>query len=406
MYAAGRAHSTPNAVAWLTSALSEGGSRLTAWASLLFFFLSTVHNENQQKATLFSSRTAKQSHLEDLHASAAVSISLRKDIRASSIEVGHDSDSFLRILRRSPRSVATMNRDLLFANLLEASDVAEINGGIKLRKEWVDWTESYPSTDVSFLPVEKIPFMPSPGNLDVPLLLLPADFERSRDANGNANGALPRPFRRNPSKLVELAKFNGSLLLARLRLGLDREESEDEWRSRIQTSISLPTIRQVYPQMPQSIIDSPSSSSTTYPQSAYNVLLAEFRRVHAAANWIITQAKTRSRGEIMAPLAANLTSYHSSLQAYLRDTAPRAILPDIQPIFRDLVIFKTGQGEAKREAAASLRALVLKIRQALREVPDYFAQALMHGTWDDNEMEAVVVAIQEFGGEDGGPTTL
>lgn len=127
---------------------------------------------------------------------------------------------------------------------------------MKLKKDWIAWIGKRLPDNAASLPVESLPYLPSPEVVDIPLLVGPADFS-------GKDRYLPTVFRSNPSKLTELAKFNGALLLARLRMAIDRGRrfDEEEWSYRLRRSISITTIRDSFPAMPASLVQPTPASA-------------------------------------------------------------------------------------------------------------------------------------------------
>ena len=62
-------------------------------------------------------------------------------------------------------------------DIINASDVAGFDmGALDMSEDWIKWISKYCPIDVSSLPVEMIPFIPSPTTVDCPLLGTTADF--------------------------------------------------------------------------------------------------------------------------------------------------------------------------------------------------------------------------------------
>lgn len=271
-------------------------------------------------------------------------------------------------------------------------------GALAPKKIWVDWIdEKILPPDVTGLPVESIPFIPSPRTPDVPLLALPSDFT-------DHDLALPRAFQRDPSKLTALARFNGELLLARLRIALDRGHSfnEEEWAKLLRLSISIPTIRQIFPTMPAGLVRPTPDSA--FPQTMLDYALKEGERIDAVVDWVINHARSLPKNEVVASMFNRLSpssGTHVSVRNYLNARRPRAFLPDLTSLTTDLYVSRTATSASARAAAIrTLRPALEEVRTAMRELGEY-AMPVCRGTWGREELDLVMMAIVETGGRNG-----
>lgn len=269
---------------------------------------------------------------------------------------------------------------------------------VALKKEWIEWldTKGLPANAAS-LPVESIPFIPSPTSADVPLLLVPANFM-------GKDGYLPKAFRGNSSKLTELAKFNGALLLARLRLAMDRSGrfEQEEWSLRLRKSISITTIRDIFPSLPATLIEPTPASA--YPMTTEHFIQTEHRRIKGVVDWIIATARSMPKDDIVTPMVNRLSpssGAHASVRNYLNARRLRPLLPSVTGIITDLYVSRTATSAAARSAASrTLRPALNQLRTTLRELGE-FATPMTLASWRDEEVTLVLMAITEGGGQNG-----
>lgn len=287
-------------------------------------------------------------------------------------------------------------------DIINASDVAGFDmGALDMSEQWISWLSKFLGVDVSSLPVEMIPFIPSPTTVDCPFLGTTADFiDNDLD--------VPLAFRGGEDghagleKLFELAAFNGKLLLARLRLAMDRGRgfNEDEWRKRIQMSISLPTIDRVFWNIPKSLI-APIPASA-FPMTVSSWAQREHARLQGVVNWILNEARTKPKDEIVTPILNILPNAHPSVRTYVNATRLLPVLPDITHMITDLYVARTSPSPSARAAANStLRPFLEQLRATLGELGDEWVESMTLGTWSKEEMQLVTIAITEQGGENG-----
>lgn len=281
------------------------------------------------------------------------------------------------------------------SEVFNASDVAKFKLyglGLDLKEDWlVLINERYPD-DLSSLPVEQISFIPSPASLDVPLLATTAHFIDN-------NIELPLAFRKNfdagLEKLFELAAFNGKLLLARLRLAMDRGRRFDEhkWRERIEKSICLRTIDRIFWHVPKGLL-APIPASA-FPMTANSWKERERARVRGVADWIINEARTLPREEVVTPVLEILPSAHESVRAYINAIRLKPLLPDLTSMFTDLSVARrsSSSAAAKSAANATLRPFLEQLRKILRELGEDWSEAMMVGTWRKVERQLVEIAL-------------
>lgn len=267
-------------------------------------------------------------------------------------------------------------------------------GGVDIKEDWAKWFAKYLPSNLSSLQVEAIPFIPSPECVDAPWLGSPSDFEDN-------DLSAPRALVESPEKQLELAQFNGRLLLARLRLAMDRGGGfrEQDWRKRLHDAISMPTINRAFPSIAAPLV-APTPTSR-YPLSLEEWAEAENARMQGVIDWIFTQARTLPRSEVVTPMMEKVgaQSAHPSLRRYLAATRLKPVLPELQHLITDLYVVRTSSSSSARIAASrTLHDALETLRGNLRELGGY-AEPMAVGTWCREERSLVLTAIAEQGGK-------
>lgn len=125
---------------------------------------------------------------------------------------------------------------------------------------WREWLNTHLGDVNNNTPIKMIPFIPCPFTNNLPLLAVPDDF--------TAQGApLPRPFASNPAKFIQVVKYQSGLLLLKMNRTLVNgprstagfESWQSSWQESLELGISIATIRQVFPGMPQEVDDATKS---------------------------------------------------------------------------------------------------------------------------------------------------
>lgn len=257
-------------------------------------------------------------------------------------------------------------------------------GTITFQPQWLDSVDSWIGADVSDTRVELIPFIPSPYHNDAPLLAVPDDFAASR---------LPRAFTRNPSKLLELAHFHGELLIPKISKSLrdGPAERESDWWHRLEKTISLASINQVFRgAIPADILD-PSKSLAA--------------RMDGVITWIIDRARSPNSqvALISTRLAANVG--HPTVEAYLTKQALQPFLPSSTPMLPAMLTIKGLNGPLpdpaeKRDLIESIHGRLAEISQALvDQVDEYGSESITMGAWTERELFIFSRAVEDFAEE-------
>lgn len=101
-----------------------------------------------------------------------------------------------------------------------------------------------------------VPFIQCPFSGNGPFLVTPDDFT-------SQGVALPRAFASNPAKLLDVVRFQSGFLLLMMHSQLVKgprtaaavDAWERSWKERLELGISIATIRQIFPGMPQEVDD-------------------------------------------------------------------------------------------------------------------------------------------------------
>lgn len=198
---------------------------------------------------------------------------------------------------------------------------------------------------------ERAQFIPSAHTVDVPLIATATSQKPGWGlvrVFGEGTDALDEEAR---ERMLRLCQFNGRLLLARLHFGLTQGRDDPlAWRRRLQASIGLAGVQQVFPSMPSNLLDGT-------PQ--YNM-----QRV---IDWLLHQASIFDAADFVANLERLGARAHLSLFRYLRG----AFTPSMPSLHLKIKagtrhIFIDEERVTVDEAREDLRKYLKRLRKRLR----------------------------------------
>lgn len=131
----------------------------------------------------------------------------------------------------------------------------------------------------------------------------------------------------------------------------------------------------------------------------------QHKRIQGVVNWIIATARTKPKEEVVTAMMNRISSSsslaHPTVRTYLETRRLKPMLPVLTGMITDLYVARTSPSAAARNTATlTLRPMMEQLRTTLRELGEY-AMPMTMATWCREELQLVLLAVFEGGGENG-----
>lgn len=113
---------------------------------------------------------------------------------------------------------------------------------------YINWVGSVVPVEILLRANKDVPFIPGPCTIDVPLIACSQSSAPVGDALAAVFGEqeYDPPINAGRRRMQEMCRWNGELLLARVRLSLDRLEDQSLWDRRLRASIKVKSVVLVF----------------------------------------------------------------------------------------------------------------------------------------------------------------